>query len=292
MRLGGFVIHGDSAGTLGACLDSLLRVCDEVVAVDSCSTDGSARLVQERGIRSIIHPWQGYGAARAAGAAALAGCDWLFFLDSDEYLLDASAERLRAWKESCPTGAYVRLPIRDWAELGDRRFVFRTERHVRLIRRDAAAWQPRMVVHEAMPRAEALFLDAPIEHRFATSLDARRQKNDRYALLWALRAYLEGKQSKAVWPQRLAHTFRNAVLKGAVFRGGLAGLRLSWMAASYHARKYEFLRAVQHGEHQGALAALREGRYSDLFALSPPQAVDGVASPSSFAGTQPGGERG
>ena len=48
-------------------------VADPVVAVDSCSTDGSAGLVRARGIPAIVHPWEGYGAARAVGARALDG---------------------------------------------------------------------------------------------------------------------------------------------------------------------------------------------------------------------------
>ncbi|MFK9339948.1 glycosyltransferase, partial [Escherichia coli] len=90
MKLGGFVIHGNNVETLGACLDSLRSVSDEVVAVDSCSTDGSARLDEERGVRRIELPWQGYGAARAAAAEALRGCDYLFFLDADERLAEGS----------------------------------------------------------------------------------------------------------------------------------------------------------------------------------------------------------
>ncbi len=57
MRLGGFVIHGNAAPTLTACLESLVAVCDTVVAVDSGSTDGSAELVARVGARAVSHPW-------------------------------------------------------------------------------------------------------------------------------------------------------------------------------------------------------------------------------------------
>jgi (heptosyl)LPS beta-1,4-glucosyltransferase len=267
VRLAGYVIHGNNAATLGPCLDSLAAVCDEVVAVDSCSSDGSAELVRARGLRSVIHPWEGYGAARAAAVRALGPCDYVFFLDSDEYLLPEAQAAIRAWKDTSPRVPHVTLVRRDWAELPARRFVFREERHVRLVRREAATWSPSMVVHEALPPRETAALGAFIEHRFVTSVAQRHDKEDRYALLWALRATAEGWRRKPVWPQRIVHTFRNGVGKGALFRGGRDGLALAWNVSRYHARKHAYLAEVERGEHAEALRALREGRLRDLYRI-------------------------
>jgi (heptosyl)LPS beta-1,4-glucosyltransferase len=268
MRLGGFVIHGDAAATLPGCLESLAAVCDDVVAVDSGSRDGSADLSRAAGARVLYRAWRGYGAARAAAAEALAACDYLFFLDSDEYLLGDARARLSAWKASSPAKPYYRVVRRDWAELPEGRFLFRTERHVRLVRRDHARWEPRMVVHEALPRGpEAEDVGAFVEHRFVDALEVRRAKEERYALLWALRAHAEGWRRKAPAFQRVAHTVRNGVLKGAALRGGRRGLALAWSVSRYHARKHAHLAAVERGAHADMLAALRDGRLEELFAL-------------------------
>src|SRR5512140_898029 len=269
MRLGGFVIHGNNADTLPACLDSLAACCDEVVAVDSCSTDGSAELVRARGIRSANQPWQGYGAARARAVELLSRADYVLYLDADERLLPEGVERIRAWRSSSPSARYYRLPIRDWAELPGHRFVFRVHRRLRLVRRDAAAWRREMIVHESLSarRGEAVALDAPIDHRFATSIRARGEKEDRYALLWALRAHVEGRRSKWAWVQRPAHALRNAVIKGALFRGGMDGWRLAWAVGRYHQLKYVYLDAVRAGRHASEMAAMREGRYEELFRM-------------------------
>src|SRR4051794_7968011 len=103
MRLGGYVIHGNNRDTLGACLEALLAVCDEVVALDSRSTDGSVELAQRLGARSVSHAWRGYGAARAAAMDALGPCDYVFYLDSDERLEPEALRVLRAWRDSQPT---------------------------------------------------------------------------------------------------------------------------------------------------------------------------------------------
>jgi glycosyltransferase involved in cell wall biosynthesis len=269
LRLGGFVIHGDNADTLGRCLDSIGAVSDELVAVDSCSRDGSAALAKDRGFRSIVHPWEGYGAARAVAAEALRGCDYLFFLDSDEWLLPDAVEAIRAWKRSTPDAPYYGLVRRDWAELPSGRFLFRTERHVRLVRADAARWDRRMIVHEALPPARTVQLPVALEHRFATDVAAMRAKVDRYALLWALRFHLEGRRAKPAWLQRVAHVAREAVLKGALLRGGVEAWRLADAVARYHARKYQLLADVRRGAHADLVRALEDGRLGELYRSLP-----------------------
>lgn len=266
MKLGGYVLHRNNRDTLGAALQSLLAVCDDVVALDSLSDDGSVELARSLGARSVSHAWAGYGAARAAAVEALGACDYVLFLDSDEHLEPASIARLRAWRESGPREPLYRLPRRDWAELeGGRRFRYRTEWRARLVRRDMAVWRPEMIVHEALPRMRAPRLQAPIEHRFASSVERRSQKEERYALLWALRAHAEGRRMKSPLLQRPAHLVRDGVLHGALLRGGLDALRLSWAVAGYHSAKYRYLRALRDGQHPQLVQLYQQGRYGEVF---------------------------
>lgn len=265
MRLGGYVIHGNNRDTLGACLEGLLAVCDEVVALDSQSTDGSVELARSMGARSVSHPWRGYGAARAAAMEALGPCDYVFYLDSDEHLQPEAVQAIRTWRESNPTRPVYLLPRRDWAELDGHRFLYRTEWRARLVRRDVAVWRPEMIVHEALPRMNSVRVHAPIEHRFATSLVGRAEKEERYALLWAVRASAEGKRLKPAVLQRPAHLIRDCLLHGALWRGGLDALRLSWAVSNYHAAKYRYLRALRQGRFPELMRAFVEGRYGELF---------------------------
>jgi glycosyltransferase involved in cell wall biosynthesis len=265
MRLGGFVIHGNSVETLGRCLDGLQKVCDEVVTIDSLSTDGSAELIRSRGIRTILLPWQGFGAARAAAVEALTGCDYLFYLDSDEYLLEPAIEKIHAWRESNPSAPVYRVKRRNWAELSGRRFLYRTDTRARLVRHDAAAWTPQMIVHEALPRGQHPLTRVVVEHRFATSLAERLAKDDRYALLWAIRAFNEGRRPKPYWLERCAHLVRDLAVKGALFRGGLDAIRLSWVVSRYHAQKQHYLRSVRAGEYGRLVADFKAGEFARLF---------------------------
>lgn len=270
VRIGGFVIHGSNAGTLPRCLDSLASVCDRLLAVDCGSTDGSDQLAADRGFDVLRRPWEGYGAARRAAADALSDCDWLVFLDSDEWLEPAALQALLAWRAAPTPEPLVDLVRRDWADLGGAPFVYRTEHHVRLVRRDHAGWTRAMIVHEALPRAATLRLPVHLEHRFVVDLEEMRRKVDRYALLWALRFHEEGRRMK--WPplQRVAHLGRELLLKRAALTGRPEAFELAGIIAGYHVRKYEQLAEVAAGRHAPLLELLRADRLVDLFAALPP----------------------
>ncbi len=267
MRLGGFVIHGNSRATLGRCLDSLAALADVCVAVDCGSTDGSAELARGSGFRRIVRRWEGYGAARAAAAQALRDCEYVFFLDSDEWLEPEAIAALRAWKGSGGSGPYYAVERRDWADLDGRRFLYRTEHHIRLARREAARWRRDMIVHEALPPAPTVRLPVAIEHRFADSVEGMRFKSELYALLWAIRNRREARRIKPGLLQWLAHVLRESLLKGAAFRGGLPALQLADVVASHHARKYALLREVRRGAYPELVRAFEEDRLADLFRM-------------------------
>jgi (heptosyl)LPS beta-1,4-glucosyltransferase len=268
MTLGGFVIHGACQATLGACLDSVAAVADACVAVGSEPGGRAAELARARGFRAVRQRWEGYGAARAAAVELLGDCDYVFFLDSDEWLEPAAIAQLRAWKASSPSAPHYALRRRDWAELGGgRRFRYRTESHVRLVRRDLARWDPSMVVHEALAGAPRVKLDIHVEHLFADDLDAMWDKVERYALLWAIRFHAERRAVKPAAVQWVVHLLRETLLKGALFRGGLPAVQLARAVAHHHARKYTLLGEVRRGAHRELVRAFDEGRLDELFRL-------------------------
>src|SRR5262249_37384951 len=244
MRLGGFVIHGNDVKTLSRCLKSLQSVCDQVVAVDSFSTDGSLDLVKSLGVPFIQLRWQGYGAARAAAAKALALCDYLFYLDSDEYLLEEAVDRIRSWALSGPQSSVYLVKRRNHVDLDGHRFVFHTDTRARLIRRDAANWTASMIVHESLPRRDKQRGKNIVEHFFASSIADRLAKDEQYALLWAIRARATGKPQKPIWLERAAHFVSDLLFRGALFRGGVDAVRLASAVSRYHARKYKYLREL------------------------------------------------
>src|SRR5690349_25179489 len=74
----------DNAATLGACLDSV-RWCDEIVVLDSGSTDATRAIAELAGARLFVEPFKGYGPQKQS-ALDKATHDWALLLDADEVL--------------------------------------------------------------------------------------------------------------------------------------------------------------------------------------------------------------
>ncbi len=94
-RLSLCMIARDEAARLPACLDSVAGLADEIVLVDTGSTDATREIACARGARVIEAPWTGdFAAARNLALAAATG-RWLLVLDADEILPPASRIRIR-----------------------------------------------------------------------------------------------------------------------------------------------------------------------------------------------------
>ncbi len=89
---------------LPGCLEPLRGVVDEMIVVDTGSTDRTVEIAESFGARVVHFPWNGsFSDARNASIEAASG-DWLMYLDADEHMEAADARGLRGllgrtWRE-------------------------------------------------------------------------------------------------------------------------------------------------------------------------------------------------
>jgi hypothetical protein len=88
------MIVRDEAANLPACLDSVAGLADDLVVVDTGSTDATRDIARARGARVIEAQWTGDFAAARNLALAEARGEWILVLDADETLSPASRIRL------------------------------------------------------------------------------------------------------------------------------------------------------------------------------------------------------
>jgi hypothetical protein len=104
VTLSGYVIARDEAAGIARAVTSLAAVADEVVVVDTGSTDATPVIAAAAGARVVRHPWDDdEGAARSRALAELTG-EWVLTVDADEQLLPESVPAVRA----CVAGAAAR----------------------------------------------------------------------------------------------------------------------------------------------------------------------------------------
>ena len=95
-RLTCCLIARDEADMLPACLTSLRNVADEVIVVDTGSTDDTVQIAQAHGAKVLAQPWRDDFSAPRNLAVAHARGDWVLLLDADERISRASQPALRA----------------------------------------------------------------------------------------------------------------------------------------------------------------------------------------------------
>jgi glycosyltransferase involved in cell wall biosynthesis len=97
------VIARDEEGFIGDCLASARPFVDEIVVLDTGSTDATIDIARSYGARIGNFEWRDDFAAARNAAIALARCDWIFMLDADERLQLESGPPLRQFLNANPS---------------------------------------------------------------------------------------------------------------------------------------------------------------------------------------------
>ncbi len=162
---------------------------DEIVVVDSGSTDRTVEIAHSLGATVIQRPWEGFAAQKNFAIAQCSG-DWVLSLDADEELSSELQAQIRTLLPSNPPvdAYYLRrrnLFLDRWIKRGG----FYPDPKLRLFRRAAAnfvkapAFEERPV-HETMVFAgEASTLDFDLIHHAYPTLSTYIEHMDRYSSL-------------------------------------------------------------------------------------------------------------
>jgi glycosyltransferase involved in cell wall biosynthesis len=85
MKISGLVVTFNEEKNIGKCIDALLKVCDEVIVVDSLSNDKTVEIAKNRGAIVVSQTYLGDGPQRFFGLDYCRN-DWILNLDADEFL--------------------------------------------------------------------------------------------------------------------------------------------------------------------------------------------------------------
>jgi glycosyltransferase involved in cell wall biosynthesis len=90
-----FIIAKNEADRIGPVIDAVKDLVDEIVVVDSGSSDGTQQVAERAGARVIFNAWPGFGQQKRFAEEQCKG-DWLINLDADEVLSPDLREEIRA----------------------------------------------------------------------------------------------------------------------------------------------------------------------------------------------------
>jgi len=220
-RLSVVIITLNEADNIRDCLESV-RWADEIVVLDSGSTDGTVSICREyTGQVHVNANWQGFGAQKNRALTHATG-DWVLSLDADERVTgNLRAEIQAALREPGRVIAFEipRLSV----------FCGREIRHgdwwpdyvVRLFRRSAARFSDDIVHERLLFDGQPGRLVNPLSHLAYHSLDQLLEKLNRYTSAGARAMYQKGRRggigralTHGLWSFVRAYLFRRGFLDG------------------------------------------------------------------------------
>ncbi|KHL52732.1 glycosyltransferase family 2 protein [Xanthomonas cannabis] len=247
-RISACIIAFNEADRLRDCLTSL-AFCDEIVVVDSGSTDATAAIAGAHGARVVQRAFDGYRSQKAY-CVQQASHDWVLCLDADERI----SERLRASIIAARDAGFPAAAGYRFARLSD--YFGRFLRHgnaypdrvLRLFDRRRGGWRGKREIHEAASVDGAVItLPGDLIHYPYRSLMQQLSKTQRYAQMMAEHDYARGK--RATWSKLVLapawRFWRGYLLRGG-FRDGWHGLIYAYVRANYVRQKTIMLWLLQH----------------------------------------------
>ena len=240
MKVTAAIIAKDEADGIAACVASA-SFCDEVLVLDSGSTDGTREAARAAGARVVETDWPGY-VAQKQRAAAKAANDWVLSLDADERVDDrlrSAIERIRAAGEPPEAGFEVTRHVfylGRWIDHGG----WFPEWRVRLFDRRRARWEgidPHD--HVALRGPRGRIAEGELQHFTYRSISEHLAQIDRFTTIAAREKVARGKRgSLLAMLFRPPARFLKMYFLRLGFLDGRAGFVLASLAAYYVFLKY------------------------------------------------------
>jgi glycosyltransferase involved in cell wall biosynthesis len=249
------IITYNEEKNISRCIDSARPVADEIVVLDSYSTDRTEAIVRESGGRFCQQAFTGYGAQKNA-ATALATHNYVLFLDADELLSPALQESIRAEKEKgFPSDGYTMNRLNNYCGRWIRHGSWYPDKKVRLLNRQKGAWSLDIVHESLVPDAQARIshLRGDLLHYTYFNAGEHMEKNNKYSTLSARLLFQKGRRSSGY---KIALSpfwaFFTSYFLRAGFLDGLYGFVIAINIAHLTFLKYIKLYQLQQGAAGGS----------------------------------------
>jgi glycosyltransferase involved in cell wall biosynthesis len=213
---------------------------DEIVIVDSGSTDRTREIAESFRAKFYVEPWRGFSAQKNF-ALEKATCDWVLSLDADEEVEPALAQEIRSTLVANPSVTGFWIPRKNfflgrWIRHGG----FYPDPKLRLFRRGAARFEDRLVHEDVHVNGPTAKLKNHLLHYAYPTLDSYLDHMNRYSSLGAQMAVAQRPRGFnlvdiAIRP-RLTFLY-NYILRGG-FLDGREGLLLHLYHEEYVSWKY------------------------------------------------------
>lgn len=249
MKISATIITLNEEENIAEALETL-GWADEIIVVDSESTDRTVEIALRFTDKVITQKWLGY-AAQKNFATEQAGNDWVLNLDADERITPELQKQIETLKQSREVEAAAFEMPRKVFYLGKwiKHSGWYPDYKIRLYNRTKGDWQGAYVHESVKVDGVVKRLSGDILHYTVRNASEHHLRLDRYTTLAAQEAFETGKRASFA---RIAFspvvTFIKSYLLKRGFLDGYQGFSIAWFAAHYVFMKYIKLWELQNGK--------------------------------------------
>jgi len=219
VKISAVIIAFNEEHKIAAAVKSL-SWADEVILVDSESTDDTRRIASDLGAKVIVQPWLGFSAQKQFATDA-ADNDWILSLDADERISDELKEEILGMKPILSNADGYRIPrLSYYMDRPIRHGGWYPDRQLRLFDRRKGRWNDR-IVHESINIEKGAVIRDLRGEIVHVSIDAaahhHRMIGERYAPLAAKQMYVSGVRTSKT---RVMTAGLFAFIRSYFFQGG------------------------------------------------------------------------
>jgi glycosyltransferase involved in cell wall biosynthesis len=230
-------------------IKSAQNIADEIIVVDSFSTDGTQSICAKYNVNFKQHKWSGYSDQKNF-ANQLAKHDYIFSLDADE-AVDATMEQdIIKYKQEGFNGLYITNRLVNYCGKWIKHSTWYPDKKVRIFEKSMANWDGEFVHEEltfssSVPETE---LKGHLEHYTYYNFKEHRERADKYSFLTAKKMHKHGKKASALKPYISATArFVSMYLIHLGFLDGFMGFKIAQISAQSNVVKYKELRRLNNG---------------------------------------------
>jgi glycosyltransferase involved in cell wall biosynthesis len=244
-KLSAAIITFNEERNIRRCIESLLPITDEIVVLDSNSTDGTRSICEEYSlVRFHAQPFEGHIQQKNA-AAALTAHHLVLSLDADEVISEELKLSILEVKQNRKFDGYTMNRLTSYCGKWIRHCGWYPDRKIRLFDRRKGAWggvNPHDK-YELMQGGTQAHIKGDILHYSYASFEELQLQTDKFAKLGAQHLFEKGRGS--AWVKLFFSPtvrFLRAYFFKLGFLDGVAGFTISWYSAVECFRKYNYLR--------------------------------------------------
>lgn len=250
IKISGVIITYNEEKNIARCLESLKDVCDEILIVDSFSTDSTKEIAKSLGARVIQNEWKGFRDQKKI-AQNEAQYDHVLQLDADEELSEELRTAILSVKSSWSADGYFFNRFTNYCGKWIKHSGWYPDAKLRLYDRRKGDWQgldphPEVIIQAGSATTS---LKGNLNHYSYTSYEDHINRSAKYAKQAALAMKEMGKKPNIL---KLIispfYRFINDFFFRGGFRDGFEGLIICRTASYYTFLKYMYLRLIHKGK--------------------------------------------